>query len=99
MLTTLLRWYCYHVHFTDEDTESGSLEKISQSHNCTESGGEAAVGTGSQCPLSGSALATASSGLGRTRCVLSASIGAAQALVRLGRGRAGEGAGDHLGAR
>lgn len=30
MLTTLLRWYCYHVHFTDEDTESGSLEKIAK---------------------------------------------------------------------
>lgn len=30
MLTTLLRWNCYHVHFTDEDTKSGSLGKVAK---------------------------------------------------------------------
>lgn len=47
------------------------------------------MGTGSQCPLSGSALARASSRVGCTCRVLGASTGAAQALVGPGRGRAG----------
>lgn len=50
------------------------------------------MGTGSQGPLSGSAPARASSRVGCICRVRSASIGAAQALVGLGRGELARGA-------